>query len=186
MWKGWNDSRYFPTFTPPYYCVFLGQDLESLCSGYLGDGAQRYPLGILKQHQTSKGAAVVLHVLSCIYKVQSRDLKCKAPNSYGLRWLPDCTPATRTLETQNTECGLVKFARVAGHCTGWAKGRPACFSRFVYVVDKNFYGSTMQKVQDAIYTSMAARKLGFAESLSVLRLHGFSIRQTSLRSLLYI
>lgn len=101
MWKGWNDSRYFPTFTPPYYCVFLGQDLESLCSGYLGDGAQRYPLGILKQHQTSKGAAVVLHVLSCIYKVQSRDLKCKAPNSYGLRWLPDCTPATRTLG--NTE-----------------------------------------------------------------------------------
>lgn len=100
-----------------------------------------------------------------------------------------CQTALQRLElweTQNTECGLVKFARVAGHCTGWAKGRPACFSHFVYVVDKNFYGSTMQKVQDAIYTSMAARKLGFAESPSVLRLHGFSIRQTSLRSLLYI
>ena len=67
--------------SPHHITVFLGQDLESLCSGYLGDGAQRYPLGIRKQHQTSKGAAVVLHVLSCIYKVQSRDLKCKAPNS---------------------------------------------------------------------------------------------------------
>lgn len=67
----------------------------------LGDRAPRYPLGILKQHQTSKGAAVVLHVLICIYKVQSRDLKCKAPNSYGLRWLSDCTPAARTF--RNTE-----------------------------------------------------------------------------------
>ena len=39
----------------------------------------------------------------------------------------------------------------------------------------------MQKVQDAIYTSMmAARKLGFTESPTVLWLHGFSIRQTSL------
>ena len=50
-----------------------------------------------------------------------------------------CQTALQRLElseTQNTECGLIKFARVAGHCTGWAKGRPAFFSRFVYVVGK--------------------------------------------------